>query len=141
MKNIIMCFVLLFFMGDVCNAQAQTKNPSNHGVVLKCLSPLDVLRGAGCYVIDTGGRTVQGVGTIITAPFKAKWCFPPPRRYFYRLPQWRWIPGELTPLPYPKPPCSPPQFKRDFIPSHPEPIRGNFYYPLYYPKKGLVALS
>ena len=95
MKNIIMFCVIFALLGGVCDAQTRT----SRGTVFKCMSPGDVLKGAGCYVIDTGGRVVSGVGTIVTAPFKAEWCFPQPRRYFYRPPQWRWIPGEFTPLP------------------------------------------
>lgn len=104
MKNIIMCCVLLVISGGVCDAQTKTRvgeisfDAGGRGVVLNCVSPCDVLRGAGCYAVDTGERVINGVGTIIAAPFKARWCFPRPKRYFYRLPQWRWIPGKLTPF-------------------------------------------
>ncbi len=101
MKNIIMCCVILVISGGVCDAQTKTRE--GRGIVLRCVSPYDVLRGAGCYVVDTGERIIDGVGTIITAPFKAEWCFPRPKQYFYRYPQWQWTPGELTPVPYPNP--------------------------------------
>ena len=140
MKNIIMCCTLLIVLGGVCDAQTKTRvgeisfDAGGRGVVFKCVSPYDVLRGVGCYAVDTGGRVISGVGTIITAPFKAKWCFPRPRRYLYRTPQLRWIPGELTPLPYPKPPLAPPSPLLD-------PIEGDLYHPLYYPSKGNVQVA
>jgi hypothetical protein len=108
MKKIIMCCAVLVISGGVCNAQTKTRvgeigfDAGGRGVVLKFVSPCDVLRGAGCYVVDTGERVINGVGTIITAPLKAKWCVPQSRRYFYRPPQWQWTPGKLTPLPLTK---------------------------------------
>jgi hypothetical protein len=141
MKNIIiMCCVLLIVSVGVCNAQTKTRvgevsfDTGGRGVVFKCVSPCDVLKGASCYVLDTGGRVINGVGTVITAPFKARWCFPRPKRYFYRPPQWRRIPGKLTPLPYPKPPLAPP-------PPEPDPIEGGFYRPLHYSPKGNVRVA
>ena len=58
MKNIIvMCCVLLIASVGVCNAQTKTRagevsfDTGGRGVVFKCVSPRDVLRGAGCYVL------------------------------------------------------------------------------------------
>ena len=140
-----MCCALLVISGSVCDAQTKTRvgeisfDAGGRGIVFKCVSPCDVLRGAGCYVFDTGERVINGVGTIITAPFKAKWCVPRSRRYFYRPPQLQWTPGKLTPLPYPLPPLMPPRFE-DSIP-RPDPVEGDFYRPLHYPPKGTGLLA
>jgi hypothetical protein len=153
MKNIIvMCCVLLIASVGVCNAQTKTRagevsfDTGGRGVVFKCVSPRDVLRGAGCYVLDTGGRVINGMGTIITAPFKAEWYFPRPRRYFYRSPQWKWAPGELTPLPYPRRHRSPPVTVPSTLgPSAPPPPRpdpvGRAYHLLYYPADNIRMVT
>ena len=140
MKNIIMCCAVLIVLGGDCDAQTKTRageisfDTGGRGIVFKCLSPYDVLGVVGCYAVDTGGRVISGVGTIITAPFKAKWCFPRPRRYFYRPSRWIWVPGELTPLPYPKPLLAPPLPRLD-------PIEGDLYQPLYYPPRGNARVA
>ncbi len=56
-----------------------------------------MVKGVGSYVVDTGDRMIQGVGKIITAPFKARARFPKPKRYRYQPPVF--IPGKLIPLP------------------------------------------
>jgi len=152
MKKIIASCVLLIALGVNCDAQTKTKRTGagftggGRGTVFKCMSPSDVLRGAGCYVIDTGGRVVSGVGTIVTAPFKAEWCFPQPKRYFYRSPRWMWVPGQLTPLPRPKRRHSSPVTVPSTLgpsappPPRPDPI-GDFYHPLYYPADNIRMVT
>ena len=102
MKSIFICCVLLAVMANVCCAQSVDK--PRKGVTFECVSPINVFQGVGCYFIDTGGRVVKGVETVITAPFKAKFCFPKPKRYLYQPPLW--IPPTLTPLFHP--PVNPP---------------------------------
>jgi hypothetical protein len=57
-------------------------------VIYKCMSPCDVFKGVGCYLKDAGCRVGYGVETIITAPFKAKACFPEPTEYKYTPPSF-----------------------------------------------------
>ena len=59
-------------------------------------------RCVGAYACDLTGKVVQGVGAIITAPFRARFCVPK-KTYMYRRPQlrWRYTPGELKELPGP----------------------------------------
>ena len=92
MKRIVisMCFVLFLASGSVCSAQSR-------GVAFECVSPVDVVKGAGCYLFDASERVLRGVGDIVTAPFKAKLCIPERKRYMYIPPKW--TPGSLKPYP------------------------------------------
>tara|TARA_Y100001951_G_C11280613_1_gene265105 strand:+ start:1254 stop:1634 length:381 start_codon:yes stop_codon:yes gene_type:complete len=103
MKKILMCLMLLFMAANTCDAQC--KNPKRKGVVLQARSPRDVVKGVGGYFMDVGSRAANGVGMVITAPFKAKCHFPKRKSYFYQPPVW--TPGKLTPIPEPKIPKEP----------------------------------
>ncbi len=125
---IAVCFVLFFVSGGVCDADER-----KGGVVFECRTPLDFAAGVGCYFIDTGERVVKGVGTIITAPFKAKLCIPKRRRYIYRPPSW--TPPRLQP--YPREDAAPIELHIEPAPdankNKAQPQK--FYRPLYYPPK------
>ena len=130
MKRIVIavCFVLFLASGSVCSAQSNSK-----GIVFECVSPVAVVKGAGCYLLDTGDRVLRGVGDIVTAPFKAKLCIPHRRRYIYRPPVW--TPPTLKP--FPKRDAVPLRLQIEPVPDIKEspasPLK--FYQPLYYPQK------
>ena len=137
MNRIVIAICLVFFLvgGSVCNAQT---NPRK-GIVFECVSPLDIAKGAGCYIFDTGDRVLRGVGDVVTAPFKAKICIPHKRRYFYR--PGVWIPPTLKPLPKNKKTTPPlyieplPDVKRGPSP----PLK--LYQPLYYPPESNHSIA
>ena len=112
------------------------------GVVFHCRTPGDILKGTGCYIFDTGTRVLHGAGTIVTAPFKAKFCIPERRRYIYR--PGRWTPPTLKPYPRttnPRLPEStlgppePPKYDVPSPPKGPQKVKPMFFQPLYYPSK------
>ena len=130
MKRIVIavCFVLFLASGSICNAQSNSRK----GIVFECVSPIAVVKGAGCYLLDTGDRVLRGVGDIVTAPFKAKLCIPHSRRYIYRPPVW--TPPTLKPFPKHVVPLRlhikpVPDIKEEST----SPLK--FYQPLYYPTK------
>ena len=85
MKGLFLLLGLCFF---VSNAQAQDCNGET--VKFKCLSPYEILIGTGCYVKDVGSRVLQGGVTVLSAPFKSRFCFP-------KAQKWEWKPGYWTP--------------------------------------------
>ena len=95
MMKIFICLTLFFV--TVNTGEARDDNKKREGVIVYSVSPCDVLKGVGSYFIDTGDRTIRGVGKVITAPFKAKAHFPKPKRYLYQPPIL--IPGKFIPLP------------------------------------------
>ncbi len=132
-RIVIAGFFVSLILGSVdCMADEPARK---NGVVFECRTPLDFVTGVGCYVIDTGERVVKGVGTIVTAPFKAKLCIPERRRYIYRPPSW--TPPQLKPFPKREIPAAPielhiepsPDAKKKEV----KPLK--FYRPLYYPPK------
>ena len=66
------------------------------GEIIEVRGPCAVVRGAGRYVLDVGGRITNGACDIIKAPFEAEFRLPRPRRFLYQRPIW--IPGRLIPL-------------------------------------------
>ena len=93
MKGLFLLLGLCFF---VSNTQAQDCN--GRTVKFKCLSPCEILVGTGCYVKDVGSRVLKGSGTILSAPFKSRFCFPKAQKW-----EWKpghWTPGKLHRLPY-----------------------------------------
>ena len=97
-KLVITMLTVLFLTSGVSAAQRCKPKP----IVVECRTPLDVAIGVGTYACDLTGKVVQGVGAIITAPFRARFCVPK-KTYMYRRPQlrWRYTPGELKELPGP----------------------------------------
>jgi len=85
MKGLFLLLGICFF---VSNAQAQDYN--GKAVKFKCLSPCEILIGTGCYVKDVGSRVLEGGVTVLSAPFKARFCFP-------KAQKWEWQPGHWTP--------------------------------------------
>ena len=117
MNKFFMFFVLMFGLTGTCSTQAED------GTIFKAVSPIEIVEGVGCYLLDTGERVLDGVGEIVSAPFKAKIYIPRARLYRYeplrlRLPR-------ITPMP-----------NRNAIPpnsSRPKanPIRQKLYEPLF----------
>ena len=66
------------------------------GEIIEVRGPCAVVRGAGRYVLDVGGRITNGACDIIKAPFEAEFRLPRQRRFLYQKPIW--IPGRLIPL-------------------------------------------
>lgn len=129
MRNIVICFVLVFSGMNTCSAQSDAEP----AIMFECVSPVEIIKGAGCYLFDTGERVVRGVGDIVTAPFKAKLCIPNCKRYIYTPPKW--TPGSLKL--YPKKEAVPIPLHIEMVPDvkRPEIKPQKFYRPLYYPPK------
>ena len=76
MNKFFMFFALVFASVNVCNAQEAN--------TFRCIKPVDVVKGVGCYLLDTGERVAGGVADVIKAPFKAKMLMPKARKYQYQ---------------------------------------------------------
>ena len=122
----------LFLSVAICLSLASSlpagekSNKLRREVTFWCLSPLDIIRGAGCYTLDVGGRVVKGTGQILSAPFKANVCLPRPR-------VWRWQPGYWTPSRLyrsPEVPTTAPGLNLEVRPMEDD---RPLYRPLYYP--------
>ena len=99
MRGLILTLALItcFVSND---AQAQ----EDHGTKvykLKCMSPCDVFTGVGCYLKDATCRTVKGTGMILSAPFKAKFCFPKPDTWLYKPARFNFVPSQWRRVPDP----------------------------------------
>lgn len=101
-RTIIAAIAICGFAND-CFAGNQRR-----GVELKCFTPIDVLHGTGIFIKDTGKNvvegvhtTVEGLGELITAPFRARICVPQ-RRFRYVPPRIHLEPAELYEI---KPPA------------------------------------
>lgn len=93
MNKFFMFFVLVFASVNVCEAQEAN--------TFRCVKPCDVVKGVGCYLLDTGERVVGGVADVIKAPFKAKMIVPKARKYRYQ-PMMLKLP-RFVPVPDPMP--------------------------------------
>ena len=99
MRGLLLALALItcFVSNDV---QAQ----DNHGTKVykfKCMSPCDVFTGVGCYLKDATCRTVKGTGMILSAPFKAKFCFPKPDTWLYKPARFKFVPSQWRRVPDP----------------------------------------
>lgn len=112
-------FILMFGLTAACGVQAQD------GTTFRAISPIEIVEGVGCYLLDTGERVLDGVGKVVSAPFKAKIYIPRARLYRYEPPRLR-LP-RIVPMPNRNPMPSTPQNK------HPEasPTRQRLYEPLF----------
>ena len=117
MNKFFIVFALTALPTSICNAQDST--------TFKCVSPVDVVKGVGCYILDTGERVVEGVGDIIKAPFKSKMCVPKEKMYGYEATLFR-LP-RITPVPE-KNAVPVPLYKK---PTKGTPAKERLYYPLY----------
>ena len=99
MKKIIITLCLFFTAASTANAH----DDCNRSVEFKCMRPCDVFKGVGCYLKETTYRVGDGLGMIITAPFKAKFCLPKPEMYRYTPGQWHYTPPKFERLKYPDP--------------------------------------
>ena len=116
MNKFSMFLILMFGFTGVCSAQTQD-------ATFKAVSPIEIVEGVGCYLLDTGERVLDGVGEIVSAPFKAKIYIPRARIYRYeplrlRLPRI---------IPMPNRNSIPPNKKRPEA----NPIRQKLYEPLF----------
>lgn len=91
MKKIIITLCLFFTAASTANAH----DDCNRSVEFKCMRPCDVFKGVGCYLKETTYRVGDGLGMIITAPFKAKFCLPKPEKYRYTPGQWHYTPPKF----------------------------------------------
>ena len=92
MKKFVITLCLFFVAGNV---QADDCSQGRKVTEYNCMSPCDVFVGVGCYLKDATCRVGDGLGTILTAPFKAKACFPEPQRFRYTAPKFRWCPPKF----------------------------------------------
>jgi len=92
MKGIVLglVFMVLTF-GSQAYANDECCNPTKV-TTFKCMSTCDVLKGVGCYLKDATQRSVKGAGMILSAPLKAKFCFPEPEIWRYTSPKFRFTP-------------------------------------------------
>ena len=106
MKKIFITLCLFFVAGNVmaqdCDRHSRHRQKPK-SIEYKCLRMGDVFKGVGCYLTDATCRVGDGLGTIFTAPFKAKACFPKPERWRYTPPTWKWSPPRWEKLDYPDP--------------------------------------
>jgi hypothetical protein len=88
MKKFVIMFAALLFM-----------HPSyaKADVTLKLVSPVDAVKSAGGFVLDTGKKvcegittTAFGIGEVITAPFRAEYKKPKVKTYKYQRPRLEW---------------------------------------------------
>ena len=91
MNKFSMFLILMFGFTGVCSAQTQG------GTTFKAVSPIEIVEGVGCYLLDAGERVLDGVGEIVSAPFKAKIYIPRARLYRYEPPRLR-LP-RIVPMP------------------------------------------
>ena len=82
MKKVIVLFAVAMLF-----SQAGTCGAAEKRLVLRCITPNDVLTGVGVFIEDTGQNifngtktTIKGLGEIITSPLKARLPVPPLRR-------------------------------------------------------------
>ena len=66
-----------------------------------CRSVCDYMKGFGCYLKDTTCQVGDGVVMIFSAPFKAKFCLPEPKRYRYYHGKLKYCPPKLERVEYP----------------------------------------
>jgi hypothetical protein len=97
--RMLMCIIALTLCGfsNDCSAGDRGK-----GVKFRCVTPGDVLLGAGVFLHDTGenviggvSTTVRGLGEVITAPLRARICIPQPRLFYFEFPTLRYKPGRF----------------------------------------------
>jgi|TARA_R100000482_G_scaffold124722_1_gene78650 hypothetical protein len=111
--------------GQGCDKHRMFNNQKAKVVEYKCVSPCDIMKGVGCYLKDTTIRVGDGLGTIITAPFKAKACWPKPETWRYTPPKFKWSPPRWEKMDYPDP-VLPPLKKEYQFPLHREPEPNDF---------------
>ena len=81
---------------EVCEVDCCTTNCCTPRVRrFHCISPCDIFRATGGYVVNTTVGVAEGLGAAITAPFRTPICVPEPRVYEYRRPRWFYSPGFL----------------------------------------------
>ena len=68
---------------------------ANDGIVFKCRTPDDIIRGVGCYTFEVLEKTGQGLCMIIKAPFKSKIWLPEKKRFLYTPPKFNFVPGSF----------------------------------------------
>lgn len=121
-------FILMFGLTAACGVQAQD------GTTFRVISPIEIVEGVGCYLLDTGERVLDGVGGIVSAPFKAKIYIPRARFYRYepprlRLPRIIPMPNRNTvpvmPIPHKKRPEASPTRQRLYEPLFKSPYVNN----------------
>tara|TARA_R110000744_G_scaffold45707_2_gene101477 strand:- start:596 stop:985 length:390 start_codon:yes stop_codon:yes gene_type:complete len=95
MKKFSVIAVALLFMLPV-NAKAE--------ITFRLISPVEVVKSAGDFVLDTGKKVCEGIvttgfgiGEVVTAPFRANYKKPKVRTYKYRPPRldWHYNPSRL----------------------------------------------
>lgn len=106
MRNIVAVAALM--IGSLFTASVQAHDDDRRAIDFKCIKPGQVICGIGCYLKETGQNVLEGTGMILTAPFRARFCFPKPETY--RWTPGYWVPGELHKV-EPKPNVLPPRFR------------------------------
>ena len=87
---------ILFVLGFVGSVRADDCcKPPRKVVEFKCVSPCDVFTGVGCYLKNVTCLTVDGVKTVVTAPFKAEYCLPKPQKWIYVKPRLHYERGRF----------------------------------------------
>jgi hypothetical protein len=99
MKNFVLLVAVFCLTGLASQVYSQDRLVvTRHEVVtLEFITPADLVKGVGDYVIDVGENVLKGAGKIISAPFKAKMYIPQPR--FYRWERGYWVPSRFYEIP------------------------------------------
>jgi len=84
MKKILLSLVIIMGLSSTANAD----------FTVKIVPPVEVVKSAGNFVVDTGKKvceglttTVFGIGETITAPFRADTHRPKKKTYYFKTPK------------------------------------------------------
>lgn len=127
MKGLFLSVAICLSLASSLPAGERSSKPRRE-VTFLFLSPLDIIRGVGCYTLDVGGRVVKGTGQILSAPFKANLCLPRPSVWRYQ--RGYWTPSRLYRSP--EVPTTAPSLNREI--NHIEDDGPLYFYPLHDPK-------
>ena len=104
MKGLFVCLIVAASVLSSSTADAHVRGP----VFFSTTTPCDVLTGIGLYVKDVGHKAamgaktiLEGTGSVLTSPFRAKFHRPKPR--FYRYERGYLVPPKLERLPQKSP--------------------------------------
>ena len=84
MKKMFLSLVIIMGLSSTANAD----------FTIKIVPPMEVVKSAGNFVLDTGQKvcegvttTIFGIGETVTAPFRADTHKPKKKTYYFRTPK------------------------------------------------------
>jgi hypothetical protein len=108
MKKYLLIVACLFIVtgnayGQACDKHRLMREQRQKSIEYKTVPAGAVVKGVGHYLKDTTVIVGEGIGKILTAPFKAKLHLPEMDRWRYTPPTWKWSPPRWEKLDYPDP--------------------------------------